>query len=101
MFVYQLFWCTRQELRLERRARLTANSTAVKPSVEPDALRQIDLPCLPSTPVAISAKKNGRQAKAYRSFWCTRQELNLHGVNHKILSLARLPIPPRVLYLKA
>ncbi len=29
--------------------------------------------------------------------WCTRQELNLHGVNHKILSLARLPIPPRVL----
>ena len=33
-------------------------------------------------------------------FWCTRQELNLHGVNHKILSLARLPIPPRVLYLK-
>ncbi len=32
--------------------------------------------------------------------WCTRQELNLHGVNHKILSLARLPIPPRVHILK-
>lgn len=27
--------------------------------------------------------------------WCGRQELNLHGVNHKILSLARLPVPPR------
>ena len=28
-------------------------------------------------------------------FWCGRQELNLHGVTHKILSLARLPVPPR------
>ena len=27
--------------------------------------------------------------------WCDRQELNLHGVSHKILSLARLPVPPR------
>ena len=27
--------------------------------------------------------------------WCGRQELNLHGVTHKILSLARLPVPPR------
>ena len=27
--------------------------------------------------------------------WCGRQELNLHGVSHKILSLARLPVPPR------
>ena len=26
--------------------------------------------------------------------WCTQQELNLHGSLHKILSLARLPIPP-------
>ena len=28
-------------------------------------------------------------------FWCGRQELNLHGGTHKILSLARLPVPPR------
>ena len=28
-------------------------------------------------------------------FWCGRQELNLHGISHKILSLARLPVPPR------
>ncbi len=27
--------------------------------------------------------------------WCGRQELNLHGITHKILSLARLPVPPR------
>ena len=28
-------------------------------------------------------------------FWCGRQDLNLHGGTHQILSLARLPIPPR------
>ena len=32
-----------------------------------------------------------------RFSWCGRQELNLHGVTHKILSLARLPVPPRPL----
>ena len=48
----------------------------------------------PSIPVEFSAmKKDPAQRRVF--FWCGRQELNLHGVNHKILSLARLPVPPR------
>ena len=39
-------------------------------------------------------KKNNSIAFAIELFWCGQQDLNLHGVNHKILSLARLPIPP-------
>lgn len=27
-------------------------------------------------------------------FWCVRQDLNLHGRAHMILSHARIPIPP-------
>lgn len=45
----------------------------------------------------IAKKQTDDKQKLTARLWCTRQELNLHGVNHKILSLARLPIPPRVL----
>ena len=42
------------------------------------------------------SKAKNREDGLYRPlcFWCTQQELNLHGSLHKILSLARLPIPP-------
>ena len=40
-------------------------------------------------------KKIGKDDFVFPDFWCGRQELNLHGVTHKILSLARLPVPPR------
>ena len=32
---------------------------------------------------------------ALGSAWCGRQELNLHGRFRQILSLVRLPVPPR------
>ena len=41
----------------------------------------------------LGHEKDPAQRRVF--FWCGRQELNLHGVNHKILSLARLPVPPR------
>jgi hypothetical protein len=33
--------------------------------------------------------------KAIRLLWCGREDLNLHGLPHYHLKVARLPIPPR------
>jgi hypothetical protein len=33
--------------------------------------------------------------------WCSREDLNLHGLPHTILSRTRLPIPPRELRKKS
>ena len=48
-------------------------------------------------PLIFAKKNNVNQTFWFnlRCHWCGRQELNLHGVTHKILSLARLPVPPR------
>ena len=44
--------------------------------------------------IIVKTGPKQRFLRHFDPFWCTQQELNLHGSLHKILSLARLPIPP-------
>ena len=95
------FWCGRQELRLWRRAPAHSpqGSCGLRPCrTLPAPLRKPFARANASTLNSCRSsclRKNKTLHKAGSYFWCGRQELNLHGVNHKILSLARLPVPPR------
>ena len=48
------------------------------------------------TSCRVFGEKQKRKPRlGFPFLWCGRQGLNLHGVTHKFLSLARLPVPPR------
>ena len=50
---------------------------------------------LASLPVSASDTSPSRSDEnSERQVWCAREESNLHGLPHRILSPARLPIPP-------
>ena len=43
----------------------------------------------------LRPKRSGLTCLSHTELWCPRQDLNLYGFLHQILSLACLPVPPR------
>ena len=88
------FWCGRQVSALwaERRNadKLRASSTRSFTDVS-----RVHLHIIMRFARLSTTKQKRKPRKRFPFLWCGRQELNLHGVTHKILSLARLPVPPR------